>query len=115
MASKLPLDVLQIIFTFIRKSEKKKLKAIGNLHSCLLVNRQWCEATIPLLWRNSFYYFEKGNEKLIDVYISCFNEKERTELEEQGIKLSFTNINNSLPTPTSPPPSPPPSLSSSRS
>ncbi|CAJ0747854.1 7046_t:CDS:2 [Entrophospora sp. SA101] len=76
MASKLPLDVLQIIFTFIRKSEKKKLKAIGNLHSCLLVNRQWCEATIPLLWRNSFYYFEKGNEKLIDVYISCFNEKE---------------------------------------
>ncbi|CAJ0647946.1 16670_t:CDS:2 [Entrophospora sp. SA101] len=49
MASKLPLDVLQIIFTFIRKSEKKKLKAIGNLHSCLLVNRQWCEATIPLL------------------------------------------------------------------
>ncbi|CAH1771397.1 5571_t:CDS:1, partial [Entrophospora sp. SA101] len=72
----LPLDVLQIIFTFIRKSEKKKLKAIGNLHSCLLVNRQWCEATIPLLWCNSFYYFEKGNEKLIDVYISCFNEKE---------------------------------------
>ncbi|CAI2163635.1 12427_t:CDS:2 [Funneliformis geosporum] len=91
VASRLPLDVLRIIFTFIRKSGKNSNNYDYNtrryLHSCVLVNRSWCRAAVPLLWRNAFYYFKNGNAKLIDTYISCFGYEEYEYLEEEGLVL----------------------------
>ncbi|CAG8642556.1 5499_t:CDS:2, partial [Dentiscutata heterogama] len=91
LASQLPLDVLRIIFIYVRKAGKNPNKydrdARRSLHSCLLVNRQWCQAAVPILWRNSFYYCSLGNSSLIDSYISCFNTDERSELTSKGFIL----------------------------
>ncbi|CAG8741578.1 12374_t:CDS:2 [Cetraspora pellucida] len=91
LASELPLDVLRIIFIYVRKAGKHPNTydrgARRNLHSCLLVNRQWCQAAVPILWRNSFYYCSLGNSRLIDTYISCFNSDERNELTSRGFVL----------------------------
>ncbi|RIA79924.1 hypothetical protein C1645_27909 [Glomus cerebriforme] len=95
VASKLPLDVLRIIFTSIRKFNKNPnnddYTIRRTLHSCILVNRSWCRAAIPLLWRNPFYYFKSGNAKLIDTYISCFGYEEYEYLEEEGLVLHRTS------------------------
>ncbi|CAB4382325.1 hypothetical protein RhiirA5_499096 [Rhizophagus irregularis] len=92
VASRLPLDVLRIIFTSIRKSSKNPNNDDYDirryLHSCILVNRSWCRAAIPLLWRNPFYYFKNGNAKLVDTYISCFGYEEYIYLEEEGLELN---------------------------
>ncbi|CAG8457683.1 3684_t:CDS:2 [Scutellospora calospora] len=91
LASELPLDVLRIIFIYVRKAGKNPniydRGARRSLHSCLLVNRQWCQAAVPILWRNSFYYCTLGSSKLIDTYISCFNTDERNELTSKGFIL----------------------------
>ncbi|CAG8455137.1 708_t:CDS:2 [Diversispora eburnea] len=60
------------------------------LHSCLLVNIQWCQAAIPILWRNSFYFCRGGNAHLIETYISCFNSSERQTLISAGVILPIS-------------------------
>src|SRR5688572_14296496 len=51
MPCQLPADCLNEIFDYL---EDDKV----NLHSCLLVNRLWCEISVRILWRNvwSFRY-----------------------------------------------------------
>ncbi|CAG8448929.1 9612_t:CDS:2, partial [Acaulospora colombiana] len=91
LASQLPLDVLRIIFNYIRKAGKNPdmydRDTRRYLHACLLVNRQWCQAAVPILWRNSFYFCREGNAKLIETYISCFNSTERKALLSAGVML----------------------------
>ena len=43
--SKLNKDVLLLIFEELNSAKK-------HLYSCLLVNRTWCEITVPILWKN---------------------------------------------------------------
>ena len=43
--SKLPADCLNEIFEYLEKDE-------ATLHSCLLVNRLWCEVSVRILWRS---------------------------------------------------------------
>ena len=42
--SKLNRDVLYLIFKEFHEDDKK------TLHSCFLVNKNWCEMIIPILW-----------------------------------------------------------------
>ncbi|RIA93398.1 hypothetical protein C1645_819370 [Glomus cerebriforme] len=61
----------------------------STLFNCLLVNRFWCKATVPLLYANP--YDSKTNKNIISTLISCFNKVEILQLKSQ---LNFININN---------------------
>jgi hypothetical protein len=64
-----------------------------SLYSCLLVNRSWCEATVPLLWKipGQTYLTDKATNILFNVILSHLSEDTRGTLKEQGIDL-FTEI-----------------------
>ncbi|PKY50142.1 hypothetical protein RhiirA4_466448 [Rhizophagus irregularis] len=57
----LPADCLREIFRHFEHDHK-----IHDLHSCLLVNRMWCDITIPILWKNpiGIDWENKGTENL---------------------------------------------------
>jgi hypothetical protein len=58
------------------------LKCLQNYHStlfnCLLVNRFWCKATVPLLYANPFIIRKR---KIIKTLIPCFSETEILQLK----------------------------------
>ena len=74
--SQLPVDCLYEIFKCL---EEDKI----NLHSCLLVNRLWCEVSVRILWTSVWNY---------DTLIACLPNESKEILYKSGI------IN---PTPTS--------------
>ncbi|CAG8471813.1 14007_t:CDS:1 [Funneliformis mosseae] len=83
MAPILPVDCFEEIFRFLQEDKT-------SLHSCILVNRLWCENTAPFLWRQPFTFLGttlRASEKLIQTYLSCLNEKDRSLLITNGIKL----------------------------
>ncbi|PKY13648.1 hypothetical protein RhiirB3_425514 [Rhizophagus irregularis] len=49
------------------------------LYRCALVNRDWCQLTIPFLWKRPFslLHLYTPSKRLIEVYISGFSSKER--------------------------------------
>ncbi|PKK73628.1 hypothetical protein RhiirC2_847477 [Rhizophagus irregularis] len=64
-----------------------------SLYSCLLVNRSWCEAIVPLLWKIPGYILltEKAENIIFNVILSHFSEESRDVLMKKGIDL-FTEI-----------------------
>src|ERR1044071_4499587 len=70
--SKLDKDVLFLIIEELADDGK-------SLHSCLLVNRTWCEATIPSLWRNPLKFCIK-KEILFDVIYLHLSEDSREKI-----------------------------------
>jgi hypothetical protein len=55
------------------------------LYKCALVNRDWCQLTIPFLWKRPFsllHLYTPGisSKRLIDVYISGFSSIERKSI-----------------------------------
>ncbi|RIA99414.1 hypothetical protein C1645_811438 [Glomus cerebriforme] len=59
------------------------------LLSCLLVNKTWCETTIPILWKNPWKDLTRKNEKLqSNVIISHFSNETREKLKNYNIILS---------------------------
>src|SRR5688572_11638434 len=49
MVCQLPVDCLNEIFEYLEEDKT-------SLHSCLLVNRLWCEVVVEILWRNIFQH-----------------------------------------------------------
>ena len=49
-------DVLFLVIEELQNDRK-------SLHSCLLVDRTWCEATVPILWNDPCLeiLYQKGN------------------------------------------------------
>jgi hypothetical protein len=72
------------------------LKYLKNSHStlfnCLLVNRFWCKATVPLLYADPFNY--NTNENIILTLILCFNKVEILQLNNQLKLINNDNIIN---------------------
>ncbi|PKK61188.1 hypothetical protein RhiirC2_792184 [Rhizophagus irregularis] len=64
-----------------------------SLYSCLLVNRSWCEAIVPLLWKipGQAILTKKAENIIFNVILSHFSEESRDNLIKQGIDL-FTEI-----------------------
>jgi hypothetical protein len=60
----IPSDIIEEILFFIQVDD------IKTLYSCLLLNRQWCQLVVPILWKHPFYYAQKGNSKLISTILS---------------------------------------------
>ncbi|UZO26869.1 uncharacterized protein OCT59_019082 [Rhizophagus irregularis] len=65
---------------------------ISTLHSCILVNREWCRSVIPLLWENPFSTRTK-NYNFIKFYLQNLDD----DLKK---KLNIYNIDKLLPSNT---------------
>jgi hypothetical protein len=72
--SNLNRDVLYLIFEQLHDDKK-------TLFSCLLVNKTWCETTIPILWRNPWKSLKNENETLLlNVIISHLSNVSRNKI-----------------------------------
>ena len=56
----------------------------ATLHSCLLVNRLWCQVAVRILWRNSKYYSIRS----IRTLLGCLTNESKERLRENGIIVS---------------------------
>src|SRR5947199_405658 len=70
--SQLPADCLNEIFKYL---EHDKV----TLHSCLLVNRLWCDVSVRILWRNIWNY---------NTLIACLPNSSKEILYKNGIIIS---------------------------
>ena len=77
--SQLPVDCLNEIFECLEEDK-------STLHSCLLVNRLWCEVSVRILWKSVLN---------CNTLIACLSNESKEILHENGIII---------PTPTSKPP-----------
>ena len=68
--SKLNKDVITLIL-------KELYDKDNTLYPCLLVNRTWCETTVPILWKNPFRFHlkEKAHIIIINVILSYLSEE----------------------------------------
>jgi hypothetical protein len=75
---KLDRDVLYLIFEELQDDKRA-------LHSCLLINKTWCETIIPVLWRNPWRYnLNTEKEKLLsNVIISHLSNQSKKSLKIQ--------------------------------
>jgi hypothetical protein len=83
--SKFSIDILFLIFEELQDN-------FPSLFSCLMVNRLWCEAVVPILWRNSLSYniivYRKRSRSCLFFIISCYLIDDIKEfITEQGIQL----------------------------
>ncbi|RGB41171.1 hypothetical protein C1646_739225 [Rhizophagus diaphanus] len=62
---------------------------IPTLHSCILVNRFWCQIVIPLLWKDPFSMKNPKNFHFIEIYLQKISEKDKTQLNRFSKYESF--------------------------
>ncbi|PKK64177.1 hypothetical protein RhiirC2_757131, partial [Rhizophagus irregularis] len=80
---KLNKDVIFLILEELQDDNK-------SLYSCLLVNRTWCETTVPILWKNparQYYSTNNAYNILLNVILLHLSEESRNNLKYQGINL----------------------------
>jgi hypothetical protein len=88
MFCQLPIDCLEEI---IEHLEKDKI----TLHSCLLVNRLWCEISVRILWRNIWEFTNIKNSilkqrisnKILNTLITFLSNETKKNLSKNGIKM----------------------------
>ncbi|CAG8565260.1 14902_t:CDS:2 [Cetraspora pellucida] len=86
----IPVDCIEEIVGFLESN-------ICTLHSCLLVNRLWCQIVVPILWRQPFRYKRiNPSAKLLQTYWSCMTvdcilSEDMLVLQEFNIKLPDSN------------------------
>ena len=80
--TKLNVDCLFLIFNQMKEN---------SLHSCLFVNKEWCNIAVPILWKKySKVNLSKENEEsknLFNTILSCLPLTSRQLLSDNGIKL----------------------------
>src|SRR5438128_8679410 len=72
-------DVLFLILKELKDDNK-------SLFSYLLVNKLWCEATVPVLWSDPWKYSKK-HKKLFKIILLHLPETSRKLLIENGINI----------------------------
>src|SRR5438034_4068147 len=76
--SKLNRDVLYFIFESFQDDKK-------TLHTCLLINKTWCEIIVPILWRNPWKFLKKEKEKMLfNIIISHLSDELKNNLKIQS-------------------------------
>jgi hypothetical protein len=84
-------DCLILIFDELRTDKK-------SLHSCLFVNKKWCNIIVPILWKYSLYnIIDQKGEKIFNIILSCLPLSSKQLLFDNGIELPSTIL---LKTPT---------------
>ncbi|CAG8649028.1 6062_t:CDS:1, partial [Acaulospora colombiana] len=91
-------ETLTEIFKYLNDDEHGS----DDLFNCLLINRYWCKAAIPVLWSAPFKYADVlPLDGVIDAYVACLTKKEHEELLGKGViidhpipkKVAFDYIN----------------------
>src|SRR6266542_541507 len=90
MPRQLPADCLNEIFEYL---EEDKV----TLHSCILVNRLWCEVSIRILWRNvwSFHRLDVPSQ-ILQTLIGCLPNESKDLLYRNGIFITTSAWKPSL-------------------
>ena len=91
----LPADCLNEIFENL---EKDKI----TLHSCLLVNRLWCEISVRILWRDIWKYKYSVSDEhkpqvvsaILSTLIACLPSESKELLHENGIFITTPTSNH---------------------
>ncbi|CAG8505865.1 3326_t:CDS:2 [Funneliformis mosseae] len=85
MSPKLPPKILEIVFREIHGYRGYYPNHhLNDLHSCLLVNKEWCESTVPVLWSSVFYPIQTIRIDAITTYLSCLSSEKRQLLQRQA-------------------------------
>src|SRR4051794_13720841 len=85
---KLNVDCLILIFNELQ-TEKKPL------HSCLLVNKEWCNVAVPILWKKcSWCNKGRSEKKLFNIILSCLPSTSKKYLSDNKITLPSTILLN---------------------
>src|SRR5688572_16657328 len=67
-------DIIYLVIEELQDDSK-------SLYSCLLANRNWCEITLPILWKfPGRYVLNNSNNKLFNVILLHLSEKSRNNL-----------------------------------
>jgi hypothetical protein len=70
-----------ILFLILEELEHDK----NSLYSCLLINRTWCEITVPILWKKPIVLTDAAKKALINVIILHLSEESKDILKNQGV------------------------------
>src|SRR3954464_8646365 len=83
--TKLNVDCLNLIFNELQGDKI-------SLHSCLLVNKEWCNVVVPILWKERSWYesYKVSKKKLFNTMLSCLPSSSRQLLSDNDIKLPST-------------------------
>ncbi|PKY33124.1 hypothetical protein RhiirB3_451798 [Rhizophagus irregularis] len=76
-----------VIFLILKELQQNDVKS---LYPYLLINKTWCETTVPILWKNPvnrYYEINKVNNNLFNVIISHISEESKENLKNQGIEI----------------------------
>ncbi|CAB4430743.1 unnamed protein product [Rhizophagus irregularis] len=76
--SKLNEDILILVLEEVKKDKK-------SLYSCLFVNREWCKATLPILWKNPNQY-RKSSKLFFNTLLLHLSEESKDNLKNHGIE-----------------------------
>jgi hypothetical protein len=82
---KLNIDCLGLIFNQLKKDRK-------SLHSCLLVNKEWCNVIVPILWKEHSWNLERESmKKLLNIILSfLLSNSKQILLLDNNINLPST-------------------------
>ena len=78
---KLNIDCLILIFDELKEDK-------NSLYSCLLVNKEWCNIVVPILWNR--YSWSKSEKKLFNIILSCLPSSSKQLLFNNNIELPST-------------------------
>ncbi|RHZ84413.1 hypothetical protein Glove_82g58 [Diversispora epigaea] len=77
----LPADCLYDIFNLLKDD-------IKSLHSCILVNRLWCETAIPYLWAWAQPFSQSTPPaSFINIFIASLSDADRNEFIARGLRI----------------------------
>ena len=82
MPSQLNVDCLYEIFKHLKEDKI-------SLHSCLLINRSWCDVSVRILWRDiwSFKYILNRSDvlsRVLSTIITCLPNESKELLHKNG-------------------------------
>src|SRR3954452_4653680 len=82
--SKLNADCLYFVFN--------ELHDKNSLYSCLLVNKEWCNIVVPILWKEHSLngISKKKILNLLNTILSCLPSSSKQLLSDNNIKLPST-------------------------
>src|SRR5581483_2276264 len=84
MACQLISDCLNEIFEYLEEDKPA-------LHSCLLVNRLWCEISVRILWKDVWNFnlrSMKISSSILSTLIACLPNESKELLHKNNIYIS---------------------------
>src|SRR5581483_6050402 len=93
MNPKLPTECLLFIFENFGPWNNEWKDSFKSLHTCILVNRKWCEAGLTILWREPIEWLHSKEENrfrlisLMSTYISCLSDDLKSQIFDSELQL----------------------------